>query len=384
MARSTSSKTTDQATSTPRRSRRTKAADETPVTEVAVENTETTPGEDTSEVTTPEESTTQSDTTTTEAVQADDNGQEASVSTETVETVADTEATDSDTTETATEATTTEAPADNSDDITAFQAVVATALAEKDGSTGTLPEVQIEAVKASYRELTGAKAKNAAKKHLNEELRNAVNNADIFGGQAVMTLVDAIQNAGATPRATAERKPADPAAAYVERLAVLHLGYTLARADVPEGVETDGDEGAFAKVDAKVAELNDQAEQYYAWVNSKDENKGDEPEVDAIVKRAVKAAQGKAATGRTASATPRAASDGVRRNVRTHVAQVFADLEVGTFLKVAEIANKATEEYPDASCSPGAISAALKSDKGIEGFELDHNDKGTAGARKIA
>lgn len=282
------------------------------------------------------------------------------------------------------ESTETEAKAAPSDDITDFKAVVATALAERDQATGTFPEVQLENVKAAYRNLPGAKAKNAAKKHLNDELRNAVNTADILTGQAIMVLVDLTLNAGTGTKAPAERKPVDPTANFVDQMTVLNLAYNLRRADVPDGVETDGAEGAFAKVDALVSEHSEAAEKYYTWVTSKADDKGDEPEVSGLVKRAVKAALGKAATaGRSASSSPRPASDGVRRNVRTHIGQVFADKEPGTFLKVAEIANAETAEYPEGNCSPGAITAALKSEKGVEGFQLTHNESGVAGATKL-
>lgn len=312
------------------------------------------------------------------------------MSTDTVEAEA-AEATVSDTNE-ATEATTAEqdakaqAQAEGEAKLAEFGAAVTGALAERDTATGTVPEVHISKVVEAYRALPGAKFKTAAKKSMVERLQDAVNSTDIVQGMSVMNLTKAIESAPAGAKAPATPKaPVDPSVKFVDDLTVLHLAYTLRRADVPEGVEVEGENSAFGKVDAKVESLNDQAEAYYAWVKSDAEDKGEEPEVDALVKRAVKAAQGRAASApRATSSTPRQSSGGPRRNVKTHITQVFAEYEVGTVLKVAEIANAKTEEYPDGDCSPGAISAALKSDKGVEGVEKTTDDKGALAARKTA
>lgn len=266
-----------------------------------------------------------------------------------------------------------------------YTAAVKNALAEHDPSTGSLPEVHLSAVKVAYQALAGAKFKKKAKDHLVAELQSAVNSADIFRGMAVMNLSNLVNSTASAPKPPAERKPVDPAAKFIDELAVLNLAYLLRRNDVPEGVTTDGDEGAFAKAEAKVADLVESAEAYVAWVKSTAEDKGDEPQVDAIVKRAVKASTFKSAGSAKSStpSAPRVSTGGPRRNVRTHVTQVFADKEAGTVLKVAEIANAKTEEYPDGDCSPGAVSAALKSPKGIEGFEKTNDANGNLAARKL-
>ena len=375
---------TGSSTSSTARTSRRKKADEVPA-EATVETTE---APETTEAT-------EAEVDSTEAPEAEvtpEATEEApSMSTETVEPEVD-ETPASDTTE-ATETATpevseadtkaAEAEAANEALFTEFEAAVTTALNERDSTTGTVPEVQVEAVKEKYRNLPGAKYKNRAKKHFNDQLKSAVNEQDLIKGTAVMSLHDAIENAGPAPRATAtERKPADPAAAFRDRVATLHLAYNLARENAPEGVDVDAE---LPKVEEKVGELTDQAATYYAWVVSTAEDKGVEPEVDPLVKRAVKAAQGKAATaGRAASgtSTPRV-SDGVRRNVRTHIAQVFKDEPSGAYKKVAEIAKAATEEYPAADCSPGAISAALKSEKGVPGFKMELDENQHVGARKL-
>jgi len=362
-------------TTSTRTSTRRRRTDETPAevatTEAAPETTEAVLATDEHPTEATEEATTMStETVEPEVVETTDSDTPDAVEVTSETTDADTD----------TEAKAKAAEAEAEAKMTEFETVVDAALAERDTSTGTVPDAQIEAVKASYRALASAKYKNRAKKHLNNKLKDAVNGQDIILGGAVMALADAVENAGASPRTPTERKPADPATTYRERMVVLHLAYNLARNNVPEGVN-DAEE--LAKVEAKVEELSAAADSYLAWLTSTAEDKGDEPEVDVLVKKAVKASQGRAAqaSGKSTS-TPRV-SDGTRRNVRTHIAQVFADKPSGTFLKVAEIAKTPTEEYPDASCSPGAISAALKSDKGVEGFKPESNESGNLGARKL-
>lgn len=314
------------------------------------------------------------------------------VSTETVEPEV-VETPNSDTTE-ASEATTEATPEVDAEkaaaeakaegEYTEYQAVVDTALADRDEATGNLPVVQIEAVKAKYRTLSGAKYKNKAKNLLTEKLREAVAGRDIILGTAIMALTDAVHNAGPAPRQSAPKATVDPAAAYREKMVILHLAYALGRGHSPEGVDTEAE---LAKVENTVNELTDAADAYYAWATNTADDKGDEPEVDALVKKAVKASLLKAAS-RAAStggtSTPREAG-APRRNIRTHIAQAFDKLGkgAGEILKVAEIAKQETDEYPAGDASPGAVSAALKSEKGVPGFELATDGSGHVAAKKL-
>jgi hypothetical protein len=270
--------------------------------------------------------------------------------------------------------------AENEAKVEAFKSAVAEALKERDAETGHLAEVQNVAVQTAYRELTNAKQKKSAKVHLHDCLKDAVNSSDIILGMAVMNLTNLI-NSTSTPKPTATPKAVDPSQAFIDSLATLHLAYTLRRADVPAGVDADA---AFAKVDEKVEALSEKADEYYAWITGKPEERGDEPEVDAIIKRAIKAMQGRSTVIKASSGTPRAATGGPRRNVRTHISQAFGDRPVGSMMKVAEIANAHTAEYPNGDCSPGAVSAALKSEKGVEGYERTTDDNGNLAARKTA
>lgn len=264
-----------------------------------------------------------------------------------------------------------------------FKAAVNNALADRDVSTGVIPESHTPGIQAAFRNLGPAKFRKAGHEFLVEKLHDAVNSADIQLGMAVMKVTEVVNATTPAPRPTADRKPVDPAEAFIEKLAALNLAYVVVQADVPEGVATEGDGNVYDKTSAMVEAELASAHSYYAWVKSTDENKGDEPEASPVVKRAIKVAQGRAATvGTKASSKPRTPSDRPNRNVRTHINQVFAEYASGTVLRVSEISNAKTEEYPDGSCSPGAISAALKSNRGVEGVEVTQDDRGNLAARK--
>jgi hypothetical protein len=266
-------------------------------------------------------------------------------------------------------------------DLSAFDAAVEAALAEADSDTGTVPEASLEAVKSAYRDLDGLKAKNLAKKALNDRLRDSVNAQDIVKAQGVMHLVDAVANAGTATKAAAERTPADPVDSFIQRLTVLNLAYNLVNGDEPDGKSEAEMAEIRESVSRKVGELTEQAEQYYAWATSTAEDKGDEPEVNPLVKKAVKMAFGKVGGSTRGPVTPH---EGPRRNTARHIQLVFKDKPVGTFLKVAEIANTKSSEYPDKPVSAGAINARLKSNTPIEGIEPATDSDGKAGARKVA
>lgn len=328
-------------------------------------------------------------TDTPEAIPAEvstDEAEEAPVSTDTVVEAPVEETVVSDTTESATEATTPEqdekakANAEAEAAFENFQASVTTAVANRDESTGDVPEVSLEDVKAKFRELSGAKFKKRANDFLNNKLKDYVGDHDIVAATALMKCIDATKTAGpAKPSgAQADRKPLDPAEAYRDKLTAVHLAYNLVREDAPEGIDI---EAAREAVEAAVGGgLLDQAASYYAWVQSTAEDKGDEPEVDAVVKRAVKLAMGKGVGGagrpRSASTGERAPRTGGNRNVLTHIEQAFVEDAAGTSKRISVIANTKTAEYPDGDCSPGAISARFKGSKPVTGFKMETDDQG--------
>lgn len=299
--------------------------------------------------------------------------QEANVST----TVTEAEATEVQAPEATPEAA---KPAEVEVDLTAFDEAVAAAVAEKDSATGEIALVFIDPVNKAYRELDGVKAKNKAKTSLNEKMKEAMNQMDIQTARAYLTLTEKLSAGGGTKT---EKAPADPTEAFVQRYAGLRIALSLVSENVPEGVDDSWQDKAKAVFEAEL----DAAKSYLAYVTSDDENKGDEPEVSAVVKAAVKLSQGKAAKvgGRTSGGG--GTFSGERRDIAKHIQSAFANVADGTFLTVAEIKNHTSEEYGDSSPSAGAISARLFPASGkstVEGVEPGTNEKGHKGARKVA
>lgn len=260
--------------------------------------------------------------------------EEAPVSTETTEAP----------TEAATE-TTTEAPID----LTSFNEAVATAITEADAATGEVPTEQIEAVKTAYRALDGAKPKNAAKKAVNESMKDAMNSGDLPKARAYLMISENSLVAGGG--GGGEKAPADPTEAFVQRVATLSLGYNLAVNNVPEGVGSDWQD----RVNQLVTESLTPAQELLAFHQSDAE--GDGPEATAVVRNAVKLAEGKSA--KAGSSRSGGTFTGERKNIGTHIESAFSDVEEGTFLTIAEIRNKRSDEYGDNPPSAGAVSARL-------------------------
>lgn len=281
---------------------------------------------------------------------------------------------DTATVETPTEATDTAKP---EIDLTAFNAAVDAALAERDLATGTLTPSVIEPVKTEYRNLDGVKAKNAAKKNLAERLSSAVDALDVVTGKAVMILQNEMQSAGGGGKAAAERTPVDPTEAFTQKLAVINLAYNLVASDVPEGVNEDEARG---KVTTLVEENDEAARSYMEYLAKPESERGDEPEVSALVKKAVKVALGRGVGSvKSGSST---SHEGPRGNIARHIQLALAEQPDGTFMKVSEIAKARTEEYPNGTASAGAVSSRLKSPSPIEGVEAGTNADGRFGAYK--
>lgn len=267
-------------------------------------------------------------------------------------------------------------------DLTDFNAAVEAAVTDKDDSTGDIPLALIEAVTAQYRALDGVKAKNQAKKVVNEAMTESMNEMDIVTARAYLQLSEHL-TAGAGAHKGGERTPTDPTEAFVQRLATLRLAQSLAETIVPEGVAEDWE----ARTEAFVGENGDTAEAYLAYLTSTDED-AVEPEASSVVKNAAKLAMGKAAKAGSRSSGG-STFTGERRDIGKHIMEAFADQPVGTFLTVAEIRKFKSEEYGDNPPSAGAISARLypqgdgsKSTMRKVGLQSDTNDKGNKGALK--
>jgi hypothetical protein len=256
---------------------------------------------------------------------------------------------------------------------------------ERDESTGVVPDASVEAVNKAYAALDGAKLKNAAKRFLNEAMKDAMNDMDVVKARSFMELNEKLKAGGTkAKKAAAPRVPADPTEAFVERLATLTVAYQLAYEAVPEGVTEDWQEKLQAAVDGVDA---DQTVAYRDWLTSEAEDKGDAPDVPFLIQAAVKLSLGRSAKpGKARKATSSGAVyDGPRRDIAKHIQEAFADSDSGTFKLISEIRKFKSSEYPDEHPSAGAISARLFPKSGkctVEGITPDTNEKGDKGARK--
>lgn len=273
---------------------------------------------------------------------------------------------------------TTDESAEKPLDLSAFQAVSKDAVDNSDESTGTIDLEHLGKVVEQYREIDGIKGKNKAKAWLNSMMKESMNDDSIQRARAYLQLHDSM-SAGA--KSATEKVPADPTEAYVQRTVVLKLADNLLKPG--DGVAEDWADKANALFD----ELKPKADEYLEWFTSTDENKGDEPEVNGLVKAAVKLSQGKSAKvgGKSSNVST---YSGERRDIAAHITEAFAEQEVGTFLTVAEIRKFRSTEYGDAEPSAGAISARLfpggDGEKNtVKGTKSGTNEKGIKGAEKI-
>ena len=267
-------------------------------------------------------------------------------------------------------------PAEAPIDLTAFTEKVEAAVTGRDEASGDPSEELILAAQTEYRNLDGLKAKNAAKKLVEEKMREAMNSRDILAARAYMMVSDNL-TAGASG-SKGSSTPADPKEAFTQRVQALLLAQTLLADQAPEGI-------TFGEV-AVTDEQTDAARALLAYEQNESEDKGDAPEATQVVKAAVKLATGKAArvggSGRSGGTFT-----GERKDIGKHIAEAFAEVEGGTFLTIAQIRSHKSEEYGDNPPSAGAISARLFPQSGkctVEGVEPGQNSDGRKGATKVA
>lgn len=315
---------------------------------------------------------------------------EATINEESIVTDTTVEAVEAETPAEAVEATTeatveaTEAPAEETPiDLTAFEAAVEAAIAERDESTGDVATAIAEPAIIEYRKLDGAKAKAAARKAVEVKMLEAMEESNINLARAYMQLGTALTS-GPAPKAKVEKvakAPVDPTDAFVERVAGLAITQALVGENVPEGVSEDWAE----KAGIKANEVVESARALLAWTQSDAEDKGEQPEAEPFVVAAVKLALGKAAKVGGARAKSASTFTGERRNVANHIVEAFEGVEVGTFLSVAEIQKFSSKEYGDDKPSAGAVSARLKDGAtAIPGIEPAQDAAGKRGAVKVA
>jgi hypothetical protein len=301
------------------------------------------------------DSTTSTDSTPEAVTVTAPDNQEDAVTTATVEpTEVPTDEVNDQTVDTTTEATEA-APAAPEPDLSNFESAVDAAVEASDPDTGTVPLDAASEVTKAYRELEGIKAKNRAKAYVNDKMRDAMNSADLGRARAFLNLGESALVAAAGSKAAAEKVPADPTEAFVQRVATLQLAYGLATQTVPEGVAEDWAD----RVNTLVSGSFGNAQAYQAYLANDDEDKGDEPEASAVVKNAVKLSAGKSAKVGGGSGRAGVPFTGERRDTGEHIKHAFSDVEDGTFLSIADIRNKKSPEYGDTQPSAGAISARL-------------------------
>lgn len=258
-----------------------------------------------------------------------------------------------------------------------FNDSIEAAITGADSATGEPTEDGVKAVQEEYRKLDGNKAKAAARTAIKEGMKAAVREGQLERAKCLMTLDEKVKAAPAKTSVPREAKKIDPTEAYVANRATLHLAF--ANLVTPEGLAEDAE----AQATAKVEELNGSVAGYIAWLSGDKDTRGEEPEVDPIVKAASKLAVGKKARATGSSGTSRASGySGPVRSVKSHIASAFAGVESGTFLKVSDIVKHESAEYGSDHPSPGAVSASLKSAKfDVEGVVPESVD-GHLGARK--
>lgn len=274
----------------------------------------------------------------------------------------------------------TETPVVEAPDLTAFQAALDSAIEERDTTTGDIALAPLGKVADAYRALEG-KGKRAASKIVAEAMKAAMDGMTISLARAYLQVERNALVAASAAKGKAERVPTDPTEAFVQTTAGLRLAFTLATANVPEGVSEDWAD----KAKAAVAEATESATAYINWLRSDAEDKGDAPEVAGWITGAAKLALGKSGkVGAAARAASTARGDGVRHDIAKHILEAFEGVAAGTFLTIAEIRNHESSEYGTNPPSAGAISARLfpKSGKvSVEGIGSTTQD-GKKGAVK--
>lgn len=252
-------------------------------------------------------------------------------------------------------------------DLTEFEAAVEAAVANADEATGAVNEVDISAVRTSYQGLPGIKPKNAAKAHLNNELKAAVSGMNLPKARSIMTLNEEAAVAG---KSAAPKKEVNHREQFVNKVATLTLALYLAQQDVPEQIQDSAEAVAEAQGQANGAF----EEGLNVMADSELETES------ALVRSAIKLAQTKAR-----KAGNRSAGTGERRDLGGHITEAFDSIESGEFMSVAAIRKFQSSVYGTDAPSAGAITNRLepKSGKGttVEGITVSHQD-GKLGATK--
>lgn len=275
-----------------------------------------------------------------------------------------------------------EAPAEA--DLTPFTTAVGVAVGQRDTNTGDLPDGVLDPVLATYRDLPDTKARNRAKASLKDSMAEAMKEGNLPLARSYFTLTENMTTA--TTKATADRKPADPTAAWKSNLLTAMLAYGELVGNKPEGF----DEDPATWVAAEAAKVTDQVGAYRAFLDAPEPAEGEDapekPEVPSEVVAAFRLVRG--GKVRTSRSTGGGGGTGERRDLGKHIQEAFENLDEGAFLSVAEIKKAKSSVYEDEQPSAGAISARLFPKSGpctVPGIEPGvGGDKNTKGAFKRA
>lgn len=269
-----------------------------------------------------------------------------------------------------------EAPAEKSkDDLEAeFRAKCEEAVENSDESTGSVPEIFVAKVLDAYRALPSTASKSLVKNWLGEEMRQALIDTKINRARALSDINAKVQDASTRRSAAAPAKPSkSPNDVYLESC----LALDLAKQFVPRPKDEELDDNFGEQYSQRYADLTaegGEVQKYLTWLNAAEAERGDEPEVDQVVKNAAKLASGRAVGGRKSSTKRTGGSTGgPRRNVGAHIEEFLAQADPNAEYTVADVANYSSTEYGEDHPSPGAVAARLFPSSGkastIQGFE---------------
>jgi hypothetical protein len=254
-----------------------------------------------------------------------------------------------------------------------FKATVELQIQARDAQTGELPQTNMDAVKAAYIELPAPKGRKQARDFLEEAMKDALlKTMDSNLARAYLACSEGVKSATGT-RETVAKPTVDPIEEYMRKITATYLSTSLV--PKPEGLGDDWP----TNLQERARNLSNDVQAYVdylvkltAWSDADEATRGDEPAAPDVAPEVVEAAN--IARGRvarratkakaTGTSAPRATGQGYsgpRRDMQKHIAEVFAAVPSGTFIKTGTIAKTASSEYPNSDASSGAVQARLDS-----------------------
>jgi hypothetical protein len=292
-------------------------------------------------------------------------------------------------TKTVTEAPAVEAVAEVEVDLTAFKEAVEASRASTDGEGGFTDEAAMQPILAAYAALADAKAKSAARKWLETDMKEKMGTGKAgFVPARTNMLVRNALSAAKAPKAPKEPKapkaPVDPTEAFLDQYCAARVAVGVIAGQAPEGIAENWLEQARERIAGSQAA----AQAYQAYLVDESEGKVVPEGTPAFVVAGFKIADGKAAGKPKKSGTRAATSGGYSgpsRDVLAHIRSAFEGKSVGDVLSVGEIRNATSAEYGDDRPSQGAISARINGAKfAAQAPEFEVVNAPKLGLKKIA